>query len=87
MEVSPRELTTDKTVKENKIPIACKINDSKNMSIATIAGEELVKFIPVYNFLGRIDAQACLQPGVAEVLLDLLEVKRNLKVLMNLKHK
>ena len=63
----------NKTVKENKIPIACKINDSKNMSIATIAGEELVKFIPVYNFLGRIDAQACLQPGVAEVLLDLLD--------------
>ena len=60
-------------VKKNKIPIACKINDSKNMSIATIAGEELVKFIPVYNFIGRIDAQACLQPGVAEVLLDLLD--------------
>ena len=60
-------------VKKNKIPIACKINDSKNMPIATIAGEELVKFIPVYNFIGRIDAQACLQPGVAEVLLDLLD--------------
>ena len=63
----------NKSVKRNKIPIACKINNSKNMSVAKIAGEGLVKFLPVYNFIGRIDAQACLHPGIAEVLLDLLD--------------
>ena len=63
----------NKSVKRNKIPIACKINNSKNMPVATIAGEGLVKFLPIYNFIGRIDAQACLQPGIAEVLLDLLD--------------
>ena len=66
-------LFKNKEVKENKIPIACKISHSKNMPVAEIAGEGLIKFIPVFNFIGRIDAQACLQPGVAEVLLDLLD--------------
>ena len=63
----------DKKVQQREIPIACKINDSANLSVAEIAGQGVVKFLPVYNFLGRIDAQACLQPGVAEVLLDLLD--------------
>jgi len=63
----------NKSIKKNKIPIACKINNSKNMPVAKIAGEGLVKFLPVYNFIGRIDAQACLHPGIAEVLLDLLD--------------
>jgi voltage-gated potassium channel Kch len=63
----------DKLVKEYNIPIACKNNDSKNMPVAMIAGEGLVKFLPVYNFIGRIDAQACLHSGIAEVLLDLLD--------------
>ena len=63
----------EKLVKKNNIPIACKINDSKNMPVAVIAGEGLVKFLPVYNFIGRIDAQACLHSGIAEVLLDLLD--------------
>ena len=63
----------DKKVQERAIPIACKINDSSNLAVAQIAGQGLVKFIPVYSFLGRIDAQACLQPGIAEVLLDLLD--------------
>ena len=63
----------EKNVKERKIPIACKINDSSNLAVAQIAGQGLVKFLPVYNFLGRIDAQASLQPGIAEVLLDLLD--------------
>jgi len=63
----------EKLVKKNNIPIACKINNSKNMPVAVIAGEGLVKFLPVYNFIGRIDAQACLHSGIAEVLLDLLD--------------
>ena len=58
---------------EREIPIACKISDSSNLSVAKIAGKGLVKFLPVYNFIGRIDAQACLQPGIAEVLLELLD--------------
>ena len=66
-------LFKNKEVKENKVPITCKISHSKNMPVAEIAGEGLIKFIPVFNFIGRIDAQACLQPGVAEVLLDLLD--------------
>ena len=63
----------NKSVKKNNIPIACKISDSKNLAVAKIAGEGLVKFLPTFNFIGRIDAQACLQPGIAEVLLDLLD--------------
>ena len=63
----------NKSIKKSKIPIVCKINDSKNMPVAKIAGEGLVKFLPIFNFIGRIDAQACLHPGIAEVMLDLLD--------------
>jgi len=63
----------NKSVKKNNIPIVCKINDSLNMPVARIAGEGLVDFLPVYNFIGRVNAQACLHPGIAEVLLDLLD--------------
>ena len=66
-------LFKNKEVKENKVPITCKISHSKNMPVAEIAGEGLIKFIPVFNFIGRINAQACLHPGVADVLLDLLD--------------
>ncbi|MDC3240159.1 hypothetical protein OAU43_03400 [Gammaproteobacteria bacterium] len=63
----------NKKVESRKIPIACKISDSENLPVAMIAGKGLVKFLPIYNFIGRIDAQACLQPGIAEVLLELLD--------------
>ena len=63
----------NKKVLERRIPIACKICDSSNLSVAKIAGKGLVKFLPIYNFIGRIDAQASLQPGIAEVLLELLD--------------
>ena len=66
-------LFKNKKVMEREIPIACKISDSSNLSVAKIAGKGLVKFLPVYNFIGRIDAQACLQPGIAELFLELLD--------------
>ena len=53
-------LFKNKEVKENKVPITCKISHSKNMPVAEIAGEGLIKFIPVFNFISYIIIYNCI---------------------------
>ncbi|MCL4416661.1 MAG: potassium transporter TrkA [Actinobacteria bacterium] len=63
------------TIREKPYNIVAMLNESKNLNSGKIAGAGQAKFILNINFIARLIAQTCYQPGLSLVYNELLNFK------------